>query len=86
MCLRPTYQFKMKRKEMPTSSLSCLVNERRTNATGSILPGGRPMPNKINSKMRIRYYKFYHINECYNPRNDMNIPILKRGKPRFPLK
>lgn len=45
--------FKKRRKEIHTSSLSCLVKVRRTNATGSIFPGGRPMPNKINNKMPI---------------------------------
>jgi hypothetical protein len=88
MCLNPVCQFKLQneRKEKHTSSLSCLVKDRRTNAAGSIFPGGRPMPNKINNKMTIDIMSDCNIDEYFIPKADTNLPILKRGKAEFPFK
>ena len=62
-----------------TSSLSCLLKGRRTKSTGSILPGGRPMPNKIINLAVINKHSkgtIYWNHFCI-PRT---APILKRAK------
>lgn len=71
-------------KLLHTSSRSCLVNGRRTKLTGSIFPGGLPMPRKICKFIKgIKYSKDHNGNNYCTIRN---IPILNRGKSRLPLK